>query len=70
MSLWRALSCRLTLWPVTMSVGSDWSLYRDLYPVRSREREVTLDDGPVKSSTSLKCVCPPIVEIGWPMPGE
>src|ERR1700720_3507977 len=45
------------------------SLYRDLNPVRSRESEITLDDRAGKIVDFFECVCPPIVEIGLPMPG-
>ena len=45
------------------------SLHRDFNPIRSGEREITLDDWACKIVDFFECICSPVVEIGLPMPG-
>jgi len=44
-------------------------LDRDFNPIRSGEREITLDDWAGKIVDFFECICSPVVEIGLPMPG-
>ncbi len=45
------------------------SLHRDFNPIRSREREIALDDWAGKIVDLFERIRSPVVEIGLPMPG-